>query len=202
MYIVGITGGIGSGKSAVTTYLESLGIKIVDADIVAREVVAPGEPALEKIAEHFGEAVINTDGSLDRAELRKEIFSNPEERIWLEGLLHPVIRERIISQLNNANSLYVVLASPLLLETDQAELVNHIVVIDVTEQIQLERTMKRDNNSETQVKAIIAAQMSRAKRRELADTVLTNNTDIETLHKDVDILHQDLMQHALRSENE
>lgn len=200
MYIVGITGGIGSGKSAVTTYLESLGIKIVDADIVAREVVAPGEPALEKIAEHFGEAVISTDGSLDRAELRKEIFSNTEERKWLEGLLHPIIRERIISQLNNANSHYVVLASPLLLETDQIELVNHIVVIDVNEQIQLERTMKRDNNSETQVKAIIAAQMSRSKRRELADTVLTNNTDIETLHKDVDILHQDLLQHALRSE--
>ena len=112
MFIVGITGGIGSGKSAVTQQLESLGITVIDADIVAREVVEPGEDALQSISSHFGATVITDSGELNRAELRTRVFDNPEERKWLENLLHPLIRKRIVTQLNASNSSYTVLGFP------------------------------------------------------------------------------------------
>ena len=125
MFVVGLTGGIGSGKTAVSQRFELLGISVVDADIVAREVVQPGEPALDKISHQFGEKILLSDGSLDRTALRKIVFDQPEQRDWLEQLLHPVIRERILEQLKLATSAYVILASPLLLETDQYLLVDH-----------------------------------------------------------------------------
>ncbi|MDO6512833.1 MULTISPECIES: dephospho-CoA kinase [unclassified Neptuniibacter] len=193
MFIVGITGGIGSGKSAVTRQLEQFGINVIDADIVAREVVAPGEEALQKIAQHFGSQILTNSGELNRAELRVKIFSDPKERKWLEQLLHPVIRARIIQQLDNTQSSYAVLASPLLLETDQHQLTDHIVVVDVPEAIQIERTISRDKNNAEQVKSIIQTQMPRDQKIVKADTIIDNSADLATLKKEVAALHSKLL---------
>ncbi|WP_027856142.1 dephospho-CoA kinase [Marinobacterium jannaschii] len=199
MFIVGLTGGIGSGKSAVSQQLESLGINIIDADIVAREVVELGESALDSIAAHFGNEVLLESGELNRAALRARVFAEPAEREWLEQLLHPLIRERIISQLQSSASEYTVLASPLLLETDQHLLVDHIIVVDVPEEIQVSRTTSRDQNSEQQVRAIIAAQMARKQRLEKADSVLDNSGDLYHLRQSVNQLHLKLLQLASES---
>ena len=193
MFIVGITGGIGSGKSAVTQQLESLGITVIDADIVAREVVEPGEDALQSISSHFGATVITDSGELNRAELRTRVFDNPEERKWLENLLHPLIRKRIVTQLNASNSSYTVLVSPLLLETDQHSLTDHIVVVDLPKELQIQRTMSRDNNNKTQVEAIIDAQMQREDKLERANSVISNDKDLYTLKNKVNNLHQKLL---------
>ncbi|PIE23510.1 MAG: dephospho-CoA kinase [Neptuniibacter caesariensis] len=192
MFIVGVTGGIGSGKTAVTNILQSLGITVVDADIVAREVVEPGEPALEKIADHFGQGIITAEGTLDRAALRAKIFDQQSERVWLEQLLHPLIREQMMNQLASAKGSYAVLSSPLLLETDQKSLTDHIVVVDVPVELQISRTRKRDNNSETQVQAIIAAQISREDRVKQADSLISNELDLEHLQQQVVQLHDRL----------
>ena len=159
MFVVGITGGIGSGKSAVTDHLETLGITVVDADKVARVVVEPGTPGLTAIAEHFGTDILLADGGLDRAALRKIVFDNPDERKVLEGITHPRIRDEIARQLSEANSPYVVLSSPLLLESGQNTFADYVVVVDVPEEVQLKRTMARDDNSEALVKQIMAAQL-------------------------------------------
>ncbi|OIG05594.1 dephospho-CoA kinase, partial [Acinetobacter baumannii] len=131
---LGITGGIGSGKSAATQWFESQGIQVVDADIVAREVVEKGQPALQKIQQTFGDWVLQPDGNLDRRALREYIFQNPEARQTLEKITHPAIRQSIIQQLQNPKSPYVILVSPLLFETNQHELVNHTLLVDASEQ--------------------------------------------------------------------
>ena len=194
--IVGITGGIGSGKSAVTNRLEALGICVVDADVVARKVVEPGQPALAAIASHFGASVIQEDGSLNRAALRKIVFENPQERQWLEGITHPAIREEIHAQLQAATSPYVVLSSPLLLEAKQNTFADVTVVVDVSEQTQLNRTMARDANSAELVQQIMAAQMTREERLKQADIVIDNSTSLEDLHQRVDGLHTELLLRA------
>jgi dephospho-CoA kinase len=193
LFVVGITGGIGSGKSAVTSFIENRGINIVDADIVARQVVEPGSNALKQIEDHFGPDIISIDGSLDRAALRKIVFKAPEERQWLESLLHPLIRETILEQLTESKSPYAILSSPLLLETNQHELVNHIVVVDVPEETQIQRTTRRDDNSIEQVKAIISAQMPRQERLKHADSVISNDGDLLSLEQKVTKLHQQLL---------
>lgn len=201
MYVVGLTGGIGSGKSAVSRRLEAKGIAAVDADVVAREVVEPGEPALTKIATHFGEGIIDDQGGLNRAALRELVFADEKKRTWLEQLLHPLIRDRILQQLESAKSAYTVLVSPLLLETDQHLLVNHVVVVDVEEQQQIDRTMARDNNSEEQVKAILAAQMTRQQRLDKADDVVDNTQDMSALDAQIEQLHARLLKQADADEN-
>lgn len=193
MYVVGLTGGIGCGKSAVSRRLESFGIRVIDADIVARQVVEPHEPALADIAKHFGPEVLTNDGNLDRAQLRAIIFADEKKRTWLEQLLHPIIRDRILQQLESANSSYTVLVSPLLLETDQHLLVSHVVVVDVEEEQQISRTAARDNTSEQQVRAILAAQMQRKQRLEKADSIIDNTGDIGDLDHYVSQLHQQLL---------
>ena len=190
---VGITGGIGSGKSAVTDRLASLGITIVDADVVARVVVEPGQPALQAIAEHFGSEVIQSDGSLDRTALRKIVFEHPDERAWLESVTHPAIREEIQRQLRTADSPYVVLSSPLLLEASQQTFVDVVVVVDVPESIQLERTMSRDGNSAELVEQIMAAQLSRTERLQAADIIIDNGGNLDALNLQVDALHEQLL---------
>ncbi|WP_415893587.1 dephospho-CoA kinase [Neptuniibacter sp. PT8_73] len=192
MYIVGITGGIGSGKNAVTDHLQKLGITVVDADVVAREVVAKDEPALDKIAEHFGSHIITDNGELNRTALRKIIFSDKSAKTWLEQLLHPIIRESIKQQLHNATSSYAVLSSPLLLETDQHELVDTVIVVDASEELQLTRTVKRDSSSEDQIKAIMAVQLPRQDRLNKADIVIDNNADLDSLKKQIVKLHTEL----------
>jgi len=190
MFVVGLTGGIGSGKSTVARFFAELGILTVDADDVAREVVEPGEPALKQIQAHFGDDVIAPDGTLDRAALRTRIFQDEQERHWLESLLHPLIGERIASTLEQASSPYAMLVSPLLLETSQHKLCQRILVVDVPESVQIERTMARDSNPEDQVKRIIAAQMDRQQRLAGAHDVIDNTRTLSEISADVEQLHQ------------
>lgn len=202
MFVVGITGGIGSGKSAVTDHLETLGITVVDADKVARVVVEPGTPGLAAIAKHFGEDILLADGRLDRAALRKIVFDNPDERKVLEGITHPRIRDEISRQLSEANSPYVVLSSPLLLESGQNTFADYVVVVDVPEEVQLTRTMARDNNSEALVKQIMAAQLDRKTRLSRADTSIMNDGSREALYERVKKLHEDLLARAAAASGE
>jgi dephospho-CoA kinase len=193
MFVVGITGGIGSGKSAVTDHLETLGITVVDADKVARVVVEPGTSGLAAITEHFGTDVLLANGGLDRAALRKIVFDNHNERKVLEEITHPRIRDEIIRQLSEASSPYVVLSSPLLLESGQNTLADYVVVVDVPEDEQLKRTMARDDNSEALVKQIMAAQLDRQTRLSRADASIMNDTSLEELYERVEALHEDLL---------
>ena len=195
-FVVGITGGIGSGKSAVTDYLEIKGITVVDADKVARVVVEPGTSGLAAIADHFGGDILLPDGTLDRAALRKIVFDEPDERKVLEGITHPRIREEIARQLSEAGSPYVVLASPLLLESGQSSFADYVVVVDVPESVQLSRTMTRDDNSEQLVKSIMAVQLDRETRLARSDTSISNEGTLEELHTRVDALHTDLLRRA------
>ncbi|MFP3977854.1 dephospho-CoA kinase [Marinobacter sp. KMM 10035] len=195
MIILGLTGGIGSGKSTVARQFGNLGVHWVDADDVAREVVEPGTPALAAIADHFGADILLGDGALDRAKLRQIVFEQPEQRIWLESLLHPIIREELTCQLHPQNYAlpYVLLVSPLLLETDQHQLVKQILVVDVPVEVQIERTMGRDTNSREQVERIIAAQMPREQRLARADAVIDNNQSLNAVAAEVRALHESFM---------
>lgn len=189
-YIVGLTGGIGSGKSAAAERFRALGIQVVDADVCARIVVEPGKPALQAIAEHFGSAILQADGSLDRAALRQKIFADAAERQWLEALLHPLIFEEMWSQLQAAQSSYAILESPLLIEAGQRAICQRVLVIDAAEETQLARATVRDKNSVEQVRAIMATQATREQRLAKADDVIGNDGDLAHLHAQVDTLHQ------------
>lgn len=195
-WVLGITGGIGSGKTAVSDRFGALGVTVVDADVASRVVVEPGRPALAAIAEHFGAEAINNDGTLNRAELRKRVFADPEERKWLEQLTHPLINQYLLEELANAESPYAILVSPLLAETGQSRFCQRIVVVDVPIELQVERTMSRDDNDEAQVRAIIAAQASREERLKLADDVIVNDQGLEHLDAEVARLHQSYLEMA------
>ena len=185
MLIIGLTGGIGSGKTAASDIFESLGVNVVDADIVAREVVEPEKPALNKIAKHFGKDILHDDGHLDRAQLRSIIFSQPLEKEWLENLLHPLIRQEIQAQLDRSTSQYAILVSPLLLETDQSKIVNRILLIDVPPNIQIERAAQRDNNSRQQIQKIIDSQLPRDVKISKSDDVICNDQSFAELEKKI-----------------
>lgn len=193
MFIVGLTGGIGSGKSAAAARFRHHGVNVVDADLAARIVVEPGRPALAAIEEHFGTSVIRVDGALDRAALRKLVFDNPAERRWLERLTHPLIREEIVSSLASSPQThpapYAILESPLLIESGQSELVQRICVVDLPEAMQLTRASSRDANTQEQIRKIMAAQLSRESRCAKADDILDNSGSLESLNAQVDALH-------------
>ncbi|MBB3142052.1 dephospho-CoA kinase [Halomonas organivorans] len=177
--IVGVTGGIASGKSTVARAFAALGTPWVDADDVAREVVEPGEPALIAIAERYGKRVLQPDGSLDRRALREIVFADPSERRWLESVTHPRIRQRLLERLadfRTSDAPYALLVSPLLFESGQHELVDRVLVIDVPESLQIRRTASRDDVDETQARAIVTAQMPRDRRLARADDILDNDT--------------------------
>jgi len=195
-YVVGLTGGIGSGKSAVSERFAGLGIKVVDADLASRVVVEPGQPALKKIAEHFGAELITTDGTLNRALLRQKVFADEAERRWLEGLLHPLINAWIRQELESASSPYAILAHPILVETGQTRICNRVLVVDVPEEVQLRRTMARDGNTEEQVRNIMAAQATREQRLLAADDVIENDNDLEHLDREVARLHAEYLRLA------
>jgi dephospho-CoA kinase len=190
MYIIGLTGGIGSGKSAVAEGFRRLGIKVVDADIAARKVVEKGTPALAEIADHFGMQIVLADGSLDRAALRRVVFGNDSERVWLEKLLHPRIGEWLAAELAAATSPYAILESPLLLESTQHRMVRRTLVVDVPEEVQVERAAARDGNTAEQIRAIIARQMSREQRCARADDVIDNAGTLDGLVAPVAALHR------------
>jgi len=200
VFVVGITGGIGSGKSAVSDSFAELGIKIVDADIASRVIVEPGRPALEKIATHFGTSLIQSDGSLNRRALRDLIFSDARERKWLESLLHPLIGKYLMQELAQAKSSYAILVSPLLIESGQSQMTHRILVVDVPENIQIERVIQRDNNTKTQVQAIIDAQTSRKERLNHADDVIINDGSMEDLKARVFSLHTEYEKLSLTHE--
>jgi dephospho-CoA kinase len=196
MFVLGVTGGIGSGKTAVTDAFAALGIDVIDADIAARVVVEPGTPALAEIARHFGAQILLATGALDRAALRTVIFSNPTEKQWLEQLLHPLIGAEIRRRIDVASSPYVVFVSPLLIETNQHKFCDRILVVDVPEDVQLQRTITRDRNDPEQVKRIIAAQASRTQRLARADDVLENTGSLTQLQQRVAELHRQYLQLA------
>jgi dephospho-CoA kinase len=195
-YVVGLTGGIGSGKSAASARFAALGIVVVDADVCARTVVERGRPALQSITEHFGVDVLCADGTLNRAALRQKIFAYDAERKWLEALLHPLIFEEMWTQLQAAQSPYAILVSPLLVEAGQQSICQRTVVVDAPETVQLARTVARDNNSEEQVRAIMATQVSREQRLAKADDVIINDKDLSHLYAQIDALHQRYLQMA------
>ena len=191
--IIGLTGGIGSGKSTVAEAFRQLGIETVDADQASRAVVEPGMPALAAISAQFGSQIIQADGSLDRAALRQIIFTDPAQKLWLESLLHPLIRDWIIEQLKAATSPYVILESPLLFETDQHQLVHKTVLVDLPEALQIERACARDGNQADQIQRIIDAQMPREEKLSRADIVLDNSESLDTLAARVTAVHQTLL---------
>lgn len=196
MFVVGLTGGIGSGKSAASDYLASKGITVVDADRVSRKVVEPGNPALEQIRARFGDGVIQSDGTLDRRALREIVFADAAQRKHLEAITHPAIAREILHQLQASRSPYTLLVSPLLLETSQREMVHRVLLVDVPETLQLQRTAARDEVPEEQVRQIMAAQMSRKERRRLADDIVVNDGTLEDLHRQLDRLHDHYLQLA------
>lgn len=198
MFIIGLTGGIGSGKSTIAAFFKPF-VNVIDADEVARCVVKPDSPTLGAIVTHFGKEVINSDGSLNRAWLRHKIFSDLNAKSWLENLLHPIIRAKIISMLQEARSPYCILMSPLLLETDQYLLTNRILVIDTPEDKQIERITKRDNASADAVKAIMRTQLARQVRLQKADDIIINTGDVSILNKYILHLHDIYLELATRS---
>lgn len=194
--IIGLTGGIGSGKTAASDYFASLGIVVVDADIVAREVVEPDQPAWQAIVDRFGEEALLPDRSLNRPWLRDKVFADPAIRRWLEQQTHPRIRERLEDQLAHASSDYAILVSPLLFESGQDALVSRTLVIDVPVEVQLQRACARDSNNEAQIRNIIAAQMPREARLERADDVVDNSCTLASLTEQLMPLHQHYLQRA------
>ena len=187
-YVVGLTGGIGSGKSAASEQFRALGVVVVDADVESRRVVEPGEAALDAIVARFGAGVLGRDGHLDRARLRERVFEDAGERRWLEQLLHPLINRRMAEQLREAASSYAVLVNPLMRGRDPRA--NRILVIDVPEALQVRRTMARDGVDEAQARAVLAAQIDRGQRRSFADDVIVNDGALADLRAAVDALHE------------
>ena len=190
MWILGLTGGIGSGKSAASRFFEEKGIVVIDADIVAREVVEPQQPAWQAIKERFGNDALLADGTLNRAWLRTKVFAEPDERKWLESQTHPRIRESIILQLQAATSPYAILASPLLFESGQALLTHRTLLIDVPEDVQLARASARDGNNIEQIQRIMNAQMSRTDRQARANDVVDNSGTLDSLFQQLQPLHE------------
>ncbi|RYY80386.1 MAG: dephospho-CoA kinase [Moraxellaceae bacterium] len=188
--IIGLTGGIGSGKTAASDWFAQQDITVVDADVVAREIVEPGQPALLDIQKTFGDWVIQPDGALDRAALRQHIFNDPDARTKLESITHPCIRQQIIEQLNKATSPYRMLVSPLLIESRQHELVDRVLLVDVPEHLQLSRASMRDSQTSDAIAKIMQVQMRRLQRQTHADDIVVNDGDLEHLYKQLMPLHQ------------
>jgi dephospho-CoA kinase len=195
-FVVGVTGGIGSGKSAVTDRFAAVGVAVIDADLAARTVVEPGTPGLAAIARHFGRGILDEAGWLNRAALRRLVFEDPAERAWLEQLTHPLIGEQIARELAAATSPYCILSSPLLLETRQKDLADVIVVVDVPEEVQVARTVARDDNDAELVHKIMAAQLPRTERLDGADIVIDNSGTLADLDERVAELHAEFLARA------
>ncbi|EBC9986118.1 dephospho-CoA kinase [Salmonella enterica subsp. enterica serovar Montevideo] len=195
-YTVALTGGIGSGKSTVADAFTDLGITVIDADIIARQMVEPGQPALNAIAEHFGSELIAADGTLRRRALRERIFSHPEEKAWLNALLHPLIQQETQRQFQQATSPYVLWVVPLLVENRLYQKANRVLVVDVTPETQLMRTMQRDDVTRKHVEHILAAQATREARLAVADDVIDNNGAPDAIASDVARLHASYLQLA------
>jgi dephospho-CoA kinase len=190
MLKVGLTGGVASGKSMVATMFAELGAALVDTDLLAREVVAPGEPGLDAVRMLFGPGVITEAGELDRRALRSIVFADAAKRRHLEDVLHPLIRERTLQRLHEAAGPYTIVIVPLLVETFFGQLVDRVLVVDCPVAAQLERLVRRDGLSHEEAEAMIAAQTSRASRLEAADDVIDNSGSIDATRSQVARLHR------------
>lgn len=191
--VVGLTGGIGSGKSAATALFEKHKIDIIDADQVARDVVEIGSEGLAKIAEHFGNDILLESGALNRAALRERVFNDESEKQWLNSLLHPLIRQQMMSLIAVSNGPYCILSVPLLVENKLTVMCDKVVVVDCPEAMQLSRAMQRDGSTEQTIKNIMASQADRDTRLAAADFVLDNSSSLAHLAQQVDELHQTLL---------
>jgi dephospho-CoA kinase len=196
MFVIGLTGGIGSGKSAAAELFSVLGVPIVDADRIAHQIVQKGSNTLHNIVKQFGSKFLLEDGTLDRLKVRNEVFSNEQKRKRLEAIMHPAIRAEILRQLNQTEGPYAILVIPLLLETNQTDLVDRILVIDVPEYVQIQRVVARDGVSESDVSKILKAQISSKQRRAAADDIIDNSIDRARLGVEVKALHQRYLQYA------
>lgn len=194
-YRVGMTGGIGSGKTTVSSMLSRLGVPVIEADQVARSVVEPGSEALEQLKSHFGEAIV-TKGSLDRRRLREIIFADVAERQWVEGLLHPFIKAEMLRRADQEDHDYVVLDIPLLFEAGYRSLVDRVLVINAPVELQIDRVVRRDQVKPSQVETIIRTQISPEARLEAADDVIENCGDLAYLERQVERLHQNYLDKA------
>lgn len=189
-YTVALTGGIGSGKSTVSEAFARLGVPLVDADVIARQMVARGQPTLAQIAAHFGPQVLRADGSLDRAALRHIVFAQPQEKAWLNALLHPLIHAETQRQLSQITAPYALWVVPLLVENRLTERADRILVVDVPVKLQLARTRARDGISAEQAQYILAAQATRAQRLACADDIIDNSGPADALVPQVAALHR------------
>lgn len=195
-YTVALTGGIGSGKSTVANAFAALGVNVIDADIIARQVVEPGSSALRAIAEHFGPDMILQDGSLNRRLLRERIFASPVDKSWLNGLLHPLIHQQTQREIAQATSPWVLWVVPLLVENQLADKADRVLVVDVSVETQISRTMQRDGVSREHAEKIIAAQATREARLAVADDIIDNNGTPDEIASDVARLHAAYLQYA------
>lgn len=196
MLKIGLTGGIASGKSTVADLFEALGAPLIDTDVLAREVVEPGEPGLAAVRDEFGPAVLTERGELDRRKLRSIVFADDEKRRRLESILHPLIRERLLAKLERLDAPYVIIAVPLLIETDFAKLVDRILVVDAPVEVQLARLMARDGSTRAEAQAIIDAQVDRETRLARADDIIDNSGDLASTRAQVEALHRRYLQLA------
>ena len=189
MLVIGLTGGIGSGKSTVAKLFAEKGITVIDTDQLARQFTMPGQDALYAIIQKFGESILLPDKTLDRAQLRNVIFSNPTKRQWLEELLHPLIRAETKRLIESARLPYCIVVIPLLFETKPNPLINRTLVVDATEAQQIARAKLRDNLSEEEIQRIIRTQVARRVRLDAADDIIINDESLEKLSQQVDELH-------------
>lgn len=202
MFVVGLTGGIGSGKSEAARLFAALGVPVIDVDHISHQLTAPGQPILQDIANALGRQFLSPDGKLDRAALRTHVFADNSARLQLEKILHPAIRQAALLQLAaNQNSAYQILSIPLLFEGDgYRTIVNRTLVIDCDEAQQIQRTMRRSGLTEQAVRAIMAAQISRAQRNQLADDIIENNGTLSELSQKILEKHKNYLQACIVSQ--
>lgn len=194
--VVGLTGGIGSGKSTVSRMFEQLGVPVVDADVVAREIVEPGQPALAAVVSAFGPVVLDAHGRLDRARLREQVFREPERRRELEALLHPRIRTEMQKRVAALDAPYYIESVPLLIESGRAGEVDRLLLVDLPEDLQVARTLARDGGLEETIRAIMASQASREQRLAVAHDVIDNSEPVQAVHRRVEDLHRRYLEAA------
>jgi dephospho-CoA kinase len=190
MLRIGLTGGIGSGKSTVATLLTTRGVPIIDTDEIAHRLTEPGQPACDEITRIFGQDILDATHKLDRNKLRERVFENAGERLRLEAILHPRIREVVREKLEVLHAPYCILVVPLLIESGLIDLVDRVLVVDASESVQVQRTAARSGLTEPEIRKIMTAQVSRALRLQKADDVIDNNGDRKHLETEVERLHQ------------
>ena len=196
--VIGVTGGIGSGKTTVANLFSSLGVPVIDADELARQMVAQGQPAYEEILRHFGPEVLSKSGELDRRQLRERIFSDSAKRDRLEAIVHPRVYAQMKQQLDCLQTPYAIIVVPLLIESGTRELVDRVLVVDSPEELQIERTHRRDGTTRAAARKILDAQLDRSARLSAADDVIENDTSMDTLEKVVSKLHRQYLSEAER----